>query len=334
MARLQIRDADDEVPSEDLPHLLLVHPPVPFTRFPSEFCEKFRVLKSWESPLPLDQFLLTHARSIQALLVREFLLVNAGLLQQLPALKLVMTMSVGVNHIDMIECRRRGISVTNVGSAYSEDVADIAVGLFIDVLRKISAADRYVRQGLWSSEGNYPLGSKLGGKRVGIVGLGSIGSEVAKRLEAFGCIISYNSRRKKPSLSYPFYSKVSELAANSDALIITCALTDQTHHMINKEVLSFLGREGVIVNVGRGAIIDEKELVKCLVNREIRGAGFDVFENEPQVPKELFALDNVVLSPHTSIFTPESSQNMKEVLVANLEAFFSNKPLVTPVMDA
>lgn len=135
-------------------------------------------------------------------------------------------------------------------------------------------------------------------------------------------------------MSYPFYSKVTELAANSDALIISCALTDQTHHMINKEVLSFLGREGVIVNVGRGPIIDEKELVKCLVNREIRGAGFDVFENEPQVPKELFALDNVVLSPHTSIFTPESSQSMKEVLVANLEAFFSNKPLVTPVMDA
>ncbi|KAM5555000.1 glyoxylate/hydroxypyruvate reductase HPR3-like [Rosa sericea] len=334
MARLQFRDAsEDDVPSEELPHLLLIHPPSSFTRLPSEICEKCRVLKAWESPLPLDQFLSTHARSIQALLIRGFLMINRDILQQLPALKLIITISVGVNHIDMAECRRRGISVTNAGSAYSEDVADIAVGLYIDVLRKLSAADRYVRQGLWSSKGDYPLGSKLGGKRVGIVGLGSIGSEVAKRLEAFGCIISYNSRREKPTSSYPFYSIISELAANSDALIICCALTEQTHHMINKEVLASLGREGVIVNVGRGAIIDEKELVKCLVSGEIRGAGFDVFENEPQVPEELFTLDNVVLSPHTAIFTPESLQSVKEVLIANVEAFFLNKPLVTPVMD-
>nr|XP_004306883.2 PREDICTED: glyoxylate/hydroxypyruvate reductase HPR3-like [Fragaria vesca subsp. vesca] len=333
MTGLQFCDAKDDVPSEELPHLLLIHPPSSFTRFPPELCAKFPVLKAWESPLPLDQFLSTHAGSIQALLVRGYLKVNADILEQLPALKLVLTISVGVNHIDMAECRRRGISVANVGNAYSEDVADIAVGLYIDVLRKLSAADRYVRQGFWSSKGNYPLGSKLGGKRVGIIGLGSIGSEVAKRLEAFGCIISYNSRREKPSLSYPFYPNVSELAANSDALIICCALTDQTHHMINKEVLALLGREGVIVNVGRGAIIDEKELVKCLVSGEIRGAGFDVFENEPQVPEELFALDNVVLSPHKAVSTLESSQSMNEMMTANLEAFFSNKPLVSPVME-
>ncbi|XP_050386103.1 glyoxylate/hydroxypyruvate reductase HPR3 [Argentina anserina] len=333
MAGPQFSDAKNDVLSEELPHLLLIHPPSIFSRLPPEFCGKFPVLKAWESPLPLEQFLSTHARSIQALLVRGYLMVNADILEQLPALKLVMTFSVGVNHIDMAECRRRGISVTNAGSAYSEDVADIAVGLYIDVLRKLSAADRYVRQGLWSSKGQYPLGSKLAGKRVGIIGLGSIGSEVAKRLEAFGCIISYNSRREKTSSTYTFYSNVSELAANSDALIICCALTDQTHHMINKEVLASLGREGVIVNVARGAIIDEKELVKCLVSRKIRGAGFDVFENEPQVPEELFALDNVVLSPHTAIFTPESSESMKEVVMANLEAFFLNKPLVSPVVD-
>ncbi|PQQ17278.1 glyoxylate/hydroxypyruvate reductase HPR3 [Prunus yedoensis var. nudiflora] len=195
----------------------------------------------------------------------------------------------------------------------SEDVADIAIGLLIDVQRKISAADRY-----------------LGGKRVGIIGLGNIGSEVAKRLKAFGCIVSYNSRRKKQALPYLFYSNVHELAANTDALIICCAFTDQTRHMINKEVLSALGREGVIVNVGRGAIIDEKELVRCLVHGEIGGAGLDVFENEPHVPQELFALDNVVLSPHKAALTPESFERSNQIVIANLEAFFSNKPLVTP----
>lgn len=173
----------------------------------------------------------------------------------------------------------------------------------------------------------------MAGKRVGIIGLGSIGLRVAKRLEAFGCPISYNSRTKKPSVSYPFYPNVSELAANSDVLIICCALTDQTRHMIDKSVLLALGKEGIIVNVARGAIIDEKELVQSLVRGEIRGAGLDVFENEPHVPAELLSLDNVVLSPHVAVFTEESFQDLAELMIANLEAFFSNEPLITPVMD-
>ncbi|KAK9910664.1 hypothetical protein M0R45_034618 [Rubus argutus] len=316
------------------PQVLIIKPPPAFTHFESDFTRKFDILRAWESPLPLDRFLTTHAQSVQALVCRALTPVNAELLQLLPALKLVASVSTGANHVDKAECRRRGIAVTNGGNASSEDVADIAVGLFIDVHRKISAADSYVRRGLWSSQGDYPLGSKIGGKRVGIVGLGRIGYNVAKRLEAFGCKISYNSKSERPSLSYPFYSDVCELAANNDALIICCALTDQTRHMINREVLSALGREGVIVNIARGAIIDEKELVKCLANREIRGAGLDVFENEPHVPKELVEMDNVVLSPHKAVYTLESLKKGSEVLIANLEAFFSNKPLVTPATDA
>ncbi|KAL6126046.1 hypothetical protein ACLB2K_074097 [Fragaria x ananassa] len=321
------------VPLPNLPEVLIINPPPAFISFESYFTHKFNILRAWESPLPLDQYLTTHAQSAKALLCRALTPVNADLLRQLPALKLVVSVSTGANHVDKAECRRRGIAVTNAGNAYSEDVADLAVGLFLDVNRKISAADWYVRRGLWSSEGDYPLGSKIGGKRVGIVGLGSIGYEVAKRLEAFGCIISYSSRREKPSLSYPFYSNVCELAANNDALIICCALTDQTRHMINKEVLSALGKYGVVVNIGRGAIIDEKEMVKCLVNGEIRGAGLDVFENEPHIPKELVEMDNVVLSPHKGVYTLESLKRGSELMIANLEAFFSNKPLVTPAMD-
>ncbi|KAI8545254.1 hypothetical protein RHMOL_Rhmol07G0027000 [Rhododendron molle] len=138
---------------------------------------------------------------------------------------------------------------------------------------------------------------QLGGKRVGIIGLGSIGFLVAKRLEAIGCSISYNSRKKKPSVPFPFYNNVCDLATNCDGLVLCCALTDQTLHMINKEVLFALGKERVIINIAWGAVIDEKELVQCLVEGEIAGAGLDVFENEPQVPQELFALDNVVMSP-------------------------------------
>lgn len=173
---------------------------------------------------------------------------------------------------------------------------------------------------------------QLESKRVGIVGLGKIGLEVAKRLESFGCCISYNSRKKKASVSFPFYSNVCELATNSDVLIICCALSEQTHHMINKEVLTALGKEGFIVNIARGSIIDEQELVHCLVKGEISGAGLDVFENEPDIPGELFALDNVVLSPHSAIFTPENFRDLRELVVGNLEAFFSNKQLLSEVV--
>ncbi|GMN57877.1 hypothetical protein TIFTF001_026972 [Ficus carica] len=256
--------------------------------------------------------------------------ISKKILRLLPSLGLVVTASVGLDHIDLSECQRRGVAVANARNLFSEDVADMAVGLLLDVVRKISASDQFMRQGLWPTSGDYPLGSKLGGKRVGIVGLGNIGTQVAKRLEAMGCNISYNSRHPKPSVSYKFYPLVAELATNSDILVICCALTDQTRHLINKEVLSKLGKEGVIVNVGRGALIDEKELVRRLVEGEIGGAGLDVFENEPNVPKELFDLDNVVLSPHGAMSTEESFMDLCELIVANLEAFFSNKPLVSP----
>nr|XP_023928506.1 glyoxylate/hydroxypyruvate reductase HPR3-like [Quercus suber]XP_023928507.1 glyoxylate/hydroxypyruvate reductase HPR3-like [Quercus suber] len=318
---------------QDLPQVLVIRPPLSFSNFQSQYSHKFQFLKAWESPLPLDQFLTTHANSVQAMLSTISYPVTARVLRLLPSLRLIVTPSAGLNHIDLDECRSRGIRVANAGNWNSEDVADVAVGLLIDLLRKISAADRYVKQGLWASTGDYPLGSKLGGKRVGIVGLGSIGLEVAKRLEAFGCIILYNSRKEKPFVSYPFYSNVVELAANSDALVICCELNDQTRHMINKEVMLALGKKGVLINVGRGAIVDEKVMVWCLVQGEIGGAGLDVFENEPDVPKELFALDNVVLSPHQASLTSESSKALCELLVANLEAFFSNKLLISPVMN-
>ncbi|CAK9173104.1 unnamed protein product [Ilex paraguariensis] len=160
---------------------------------------------------------------------------------------------------------------------------------------------------------------------------GSIGIRMAKRLEAFGCIIAYNSRRKKPHVSYRCYEDVHDLATNSDVLIVCCALTSETHHIINKDVMEALGKKGVIVNVGLGTLVDEKELVQFLVRGESGGAGLDVYENEPNVPEELFAMDNVVLSPHKAVATPESFVALQEVIIGNLEAFFSNKALLSQV---
>ncbi|KAL7203613.1 hypothetical protein ACSBR2_016806 [Camellia fascicularis] len=323
--------AKGEEAAKQLPRVLVLRPPPMFKMFEKEFSEKFQFLKAWESPIPTDQFLAAEASSIEAMLTSGSGPVTPDILRHLPSVRIIVTSSVGVNHIDLQECRRRGIAVAAGGDVVSEDVADTAVALLIDVMRGISASDRYVRGGLWPIKGEYPLGSKLGGKRVGIVGLGNIGLEVAKRLEAFACPISYNSRKNKPSISFPLYHNVCDLASNCDILVICCALTDQTHHMINKQVLAALGKEGVIVNIARGSIIDEKELVRCLVQGEIAGAGLDVFENEPEVPRQFFEMDNVVLSPHRAVNTEESSRAKYELISGNLEAFFSNKPLLSQV---
>ncbi|CAL9075450.1 unnamed protein product [Musa acuminata var. zebrina] len=313
------------------PQLLLLCRP--FIGLDQALSSSFQLLRPWESPLPRDPFLAAHAAGIHALLSTGLAVVDAPLLDALPALRFVITNSVGVDHIDLAECARRGVSVANVGTIFSTDVADYAVCLLLDVLRRVSAADRYVRRGLWPLAGDYPLGFRLGGKRVGIVGLGSIGCEVAKRLEAFGCLISYFSRQRKPSTTYTYFPSVCDLAAASDILVITCALTTETHHMVNKDVMSALGKDGVIINVARGALIDEAELVKHLMQGDIAGAGLDVFEHEPAVPKELFCMDNVVLSHHTAIHTSESFVDLHELIIASSEAFFSNRPLLTPVLD-
>ncbi|OMO81018.1 hypothetical protein COLO4_23803 [Corchorus olitorius] len=324
----------DQFSSGPLP-IVLLHRLPSFKHFPDPpfrdlLYSNFNLLDPHDSPHePYDSFLTRHAHSITALVTVGPTPVTDEFLQRLPCLKLVVGTSAGVDHIDLPACRSRGITVTNASSAFSEDVADYAVGLLIDVLRRISAADRFVRGRMWPFEKNHPLGFKLSGKRVGIVGLGSIGSEVAKRLSAFDCSIAYTSRNKKPSVPFPFHANVLDLATNSDILVLCCALTEKTHHIVNKNVMLALGKQGVIINIGRGSLIDEKELVQCLIQGEIGGAGLDVFEDEPNVPKELCGLDNVVLSPHCAVMTPEAFEALRDLIVANLKAFFSNKPLLS-----
>ncbi|CAN1236672.1 Glyoxylate/hydroxypyruvate reductase HPR3 [Linum grandiflorum] len=271
---------------------------------------KFRFLNAFDSTLPLHEFLIAHACTpVRALLSSGGAIVDAAVLDLLPELRVIVTTSAGLNQLDLLECRRRGIKIANAGDIYSADVADSAVGLLIDVLRKISASNRYVKSGLWPSQGDYPLATKVSGKRIGIVGLGKIGYQVAKRLEAFDCIISYNSRNPKPNVPYKYYKDINEM------------------------VMDALGKDGVIINVARGAVIDEAELVRRLVGGEIAGAGLDVFENEPDVPEELKLLDNVVLSPHCGIASVEAMVDLSRLVVGNLEAFFAGQPLLSEYLD-
>ncbi|XP_059290267.1 glyoxylate/hydroxypyruvate reductase HPR3 [Lycium ferocissimum] len=311
--------------SSDHQQLLLVHR---FPRFKTLFVSKLRTRYRILDPLDeSNPSFLPLSGSVRVMLCVGPTPVTSEILDKYPSLECVVGTSAGFDHFDLVELRRRGIRLTTAGDSFSDDVADLAVGMLIDLLRKVSGGDRFVRGGCWPVKGEFPLGSKVGGKRVGIVGLGSIGSRVGKRLEAFGCSIAYTSKRMKPSVPFPFHSNIHDLAINSDVLILCCSLTKETHRMVDKDLLTALGKDGIVINVGRGALVDEKELVQFLKRGEIGGAGLDVYENEPHVPEELFGLDNVVLSPHVAVLTPESFEALEELFTYNIEAFFSNKPL-------
>ena len=171
----------------------------------------------------------------------------------------------------------------------------------------------------------------MSGKRVGILGLGSIGALVARRLAAFGCRIAYSSRAPKPWCPYEFHPTARALAAASDVLVLSCALTEETRRVVDRAVMEALGAGGVLVNVGRGGLVDEPELVRCLREGVIGGAGLDVYEDEPEVPPELLAMDNVVLSGHRAVLTAESLRGVADLVAGNLEAFFAGRPLLSPV---
>uniref|UniRef100_A0A7N0SWP8 Hydroxyphenylpyruvate reductase n=1 Tax=Kalanchoe fedtschenkoi TaxID=63787 RepID=A0A7N0SWP8_KALFE len=295
---------------------------------------RFNLIKLY-SPRPAAQshskFLQLHAHSIRAVVGNASRGADAGVIDALPKLELVASYSVGVDKIDLGRCGERGIRVTNTPDVLTDDVADLAIGLGIATVRRVFEGDGFVRSGLWA-KGYAPLASKFSGKSVGVIGLGRIGSAIAKRAKAFGCPISYHSRSEKPETGYNYYRSVTELARDSDILFVACSLTEETHHIINREVVDALGPKGVVINIGRGAHVDEPELISALLDGRLGGAGLDVFENEPEVPVEFFKLGNVVLLSHVGSDTVETCQAMADLVFANLEAHFSNKPLPTPVL--
>ncbi|CAN6283044.1 unnamed protein product [Urochloa humidicola] len=313
--------------------VLLLHPVDAYLE--QELGRRCRLLRfCWDSPPDSrDAFLREHGPSVRALVTGGGAGGDAALIDALPRLEIIACYSVGVDRVDFARCRDRGVRVTNTPGVLTDDVADLAVGLAIAALRRIPQADRYVRAGEWKANGQYTLTTRFSGKRVGIIGLGRIGLAVAKRVEAFGCPVSYYQRRKLQAYpNYTYRPTAVELAANSDILVVACSLNEQSRRIVSREVMEALGPSGVVVNVGRGGHIDEPELVAALVEGRLGGAGLDVFEDEPEVPEALVALDNVVLAPHVGSGTQETRRAMGELVLGNLEAHVLKKPLLTPVV--
>ena len=255
-----------------------------------------------------------------------------ALLEQLPKLEIISVFGVGYDGVPIDYCRQRGLKVTNTPDVLTDDVADVATGLVLMTVRGFAHADRFVRAGEWTKRG-FPLTTKLGGKRVGILGLGRIGKAIAQRLAAMGMQIAYTGRKPQADVAWRFVPDLGALAQESDVLVVACPGGPATKGLGDARVLAALGRKGTLVNIARGSIVDEPALVAALQAGTLGGAGLDVFADEPNVPPALFGMDHVVLLPHVGSATHETRGAMGDLCKANLDAWFAGKPLPTLIPE-
>jgi lactate dehydrogenase-like 2-hydroxyacid dehydrogenase len=259
--------------------------------------------------------------------------IDDALLARVPKLDIIASFGVGYDHIDALAAAKRGIVVTHTPEVLTEEVADTAIGLLLCTVRELPQAERHLRAGKWL-ESFYPLSrATLRNRTVGMVGMGRIGMAIARRLEAFGVPVVYHARQPRRELAYRHFPKLIDMARAVDTLIVIVPGGPATRNMIDAQVFDALGPDGILINIARGSVVDEEALIAALKERKIMAAGLDVFVNEPEVPAELLALDNVVLFPHlgsASIFTREK---MDQLVVDNILAWSAQKPPLTPVPE-
>jgi lactate dehydrogenase-like 2-hydroxyacid dehydrogenase len=276
-------------------------------------------------------FLAEHGASVTAIVASGPPGVDAALMAALPNLGAIVNYGAGVDAIDLKGAQQLGIGVSNTPDVLTDTVADTAVGLILNTLRGLSAADRYVRDGRWARDGGYPLTRDVNGTQVGILGLGRIGSAIATRLLAFDCAIAYHNRHPVPHSPYRYAESAAELAESVDVLVVATAGGKGTEKLVDRAVLEALGPEGYLINVARGSVVDQDALVELLVTGELAGAGLDVYDHEPYVPIALRTLDNVVLLPHVGSATTRTRTAMTQLTLRNLDEFLTHGTLTTPV---
>jgi len=277
------------------------------------------------------QFLKTYGKDF------EFVVTSAGkgcpndVIAQLPNLKVIFNWGVGFDKVDVDFAASRSVQVANTPDVLNECVADMAMGMLISQFRLMGEAERFVRRGEWSNNPTPPMGQKVTGKRLGIVGLGRIGLETVKRAEAFSMQIRYHNRGPRDDVDHLYEASIKALATWSDCLLLLCPSTPDTHHLIDREVLTALGPRGSLINIARGSVVDQTALVELLLSGELGGAALDVYEHEPEVPRALMDLPNVVLLPHVGSATYETRTAMAQLVVDNVKSFIDSGHLITPV---
>lgn len=290
----------------------------------------FTATRYWQLDDP-KAWLAANGASIKAIVTTGAWGASSEVIEQLPNLEAIFSFGVGYDSIAVDLARDRGIVVTNTPGVLDDCVADTAMALTLDVMRRYSEAERFVRAGQWL-KGKFPLATKIGGKKMGIVGLGNIGEAIAKRATAFDMDVHYHNRKAKPGVSYTYHEDLDKMIEACDVLVLAVPGGRSTDGLINAARLDLLGKKGFLVNIARGSVVDQPALIDALHEGRIAGAGLDVFDDEPNVPQALIELDNVVLLPHLASGTHETRQAMGDLVWANIQGWYHNqRTLLTPV---
>ena len=274
-----------------------------------------------QAPAPAGHF--------EAILLRSNTKLPEALVKQIPSIRMVATCGVGYDNLPLAYLKEQGIKASNTPGVLNDAVCELAIGVMLGLLRRIPESESFVKSGAWS-QAPFKLATTLAGKNVGIVGMGRIGQDLAKRLEPFKVEIAYSGPSPK-QVAYTYFSNIKDLAQKSDVLFLACPATPDTDKMVNAEVLTALGPTAFLINIARGSVVDEEALLYALQHKKIAGAALDVFENEPNPNPGFLRLDNVLLTPHIGSATTETRIAMTNLAVDNLEAFFAKQALLSEV---
>ena len=307
-------------------NILAMHPEI-HTLFPNR-PQRWNLL---ETDGDLENTIATRGADVDILLSASIEKLDKAILARFPNLKMIASISAGFSNIDLEECQSRQIAVTNAPGMNSGDVADLAVAMTTSLLLRMPQSQSYIMTDQWVSAAG-PIRSSLRNMPVGIVGLGAIGQEIVHRLVPFGFGIKWWGPRPKPDITYPYIESLTELAAQSRALIVCCRPDQSTHHLINRDILDQLGPDGVVVNVSRGSVVDEIALIEALKDSRLAGAGLDVFDPEPTSSARWRGVPNVMLTPHQGGATFETLFAQAALAQENIENYLDGKPLLTSVL--
>ncbi|MEP3049704.1 MAG: 2-hydroxyacid dehydrogenase [Roseibium sp.] len=312
------------------PDILMPRPMLPIVG--EELDKVFNVHRLYEAD-DVDQMLSDIGGAIKGVAVSG-MPVNSNFLEKLPNAEIVASFGVGYDNINTGDCLAANVMVTHTPDVLTDEVADTALGLLLMTVRELGQAEKWLRDGNWTGKGPYPLTqATLKGRTLGIFGLGRIGKAIAQRAESFGMKIHYFGRNKQDGVSYPYHATLKDMAAACDTLMIVAPGGASTNHAVNTEVLEALGPDGIVINIGRGTVIDEAALIAALESGTIYGAGLDVFEKEPQVPQKLQELPRVTLLPHVGSASQSTRNAMGQLVVDNLKSWFDAGKPVTPVPE-
>ncbi|GAB7536482.1 2-hydroxyacid dehydrogenase [Burkholderia sp. 3C] len=301
--------------------ILLINPVLPSLE--RQLAERYTLHRYYEHAEPAGYLREIGAR-IQGVVTGGASGIRNAVMDQLPNLKIVAINGIGTDAVDLDYARERGLHVSTTPGVLTDDVADLAIGLLLSACRGLCVGDRHVRDGQWGKAPGLPLARKFSGMRVGIVGLGRVGRAIAARAAAFGCPIAYTDLRELPDAPYRFIADLAQLATDSDALVLA-ASADNAEGIVDTRVLDALGPDGYLINVARGKLVNEADLVRALADGRIAGAGLDVFVDEPNAPAELFGMQNVVLQPHRASATVQTREAMGAIVLDSLAASFAGR---------